>query len=91
MSKYSHAPGGPYYFKTGLTYHGYLPSREVTKEEADELAKQDYAYYVAYFDSSGKPNRVLKYHRGKKQLDREIKYDADGNQILGIDRIEDIE
>jgi hypothetical protein len=75
---YSHEAGGPYYFNSGITYRGYRPTGELTKSEADELAKQGHAFYIAYFNSDGKPTRILKVYEGKTVLDQEIKYDANG-------------
>ena len=64
-SEPSHQPGGPYYFKSGVTYQGYRPTGEITKPEADQLAAQGYAYYISHFDAEGKPTRILKVYKGE--------------------------
>ena len=91
-AKFSHKPGEPYYFRSAITYQGYRPSGELTKAQADELAEQGYAFYIAYFNSLGKPNRILKIYNGKTVLDQEIKYDANGDEVgVGPNRAEDVE
>lgn len=65
IDNYYHKPGGPYYFKSGITYQGMRPSGEITQAEAKELEKNKYAFYIAYFNSEGKPTIIEKYHEGK--------------------------
>ena len=92
IAKYSHKPGEPYYFWSAITYQGYRPSGELTKAEADELAEQGGAYYIASFNFLEKPNRILKIYKGKTVLDQEIKYDANGDEVgVGPNRAEDVE
>jgi hypothetical protein len=64
----------------------------MTKAEADEIANQGYAYYIAYFNSSGKPIRHLKFYKGKMLLDQEITYDDNGDELgLGPNRAEHVD
>jgi|LGVE01.1.fsa_nt_gb uncharacterized protein YxeA len=65
IGNYYHQPGGPYYFKSGITYQGIRPNREITKEEAKKLEENGYAYTIAYFNDYGKPTIVEKYFEGK--------------------------
>ena len=65
MPEYSHRPGGPYYFRHGVTNRGYRPNGEITKAEAAQLSAQGYAYYIAHFDADGKPRSILKVYRGE--------------------------
>lgn len=67
-SKLSHEPGGPYYFKSGVTYKGYRPTGEITKAEADSLADKGNAYYMAHFGPEGNPAKILKVYRGQTNL-----------------------
>ncbi len=62
---YYHQPGGPYYFKHGVTYEGFRPNEQITKAEADSLAADGYAYTVAFFNSDGLPTNVQKVYKGK--------------------------
>ena len=90
ISQYSHKPGGPYYFKWGVTYQGYRPHGEVSKSEADALAKEGYAYCVAHFDKSGQPTNIVKIYKGGVHSSTQLEYengilirvtntDSDGN------------
>jgi len=90
VSQYNHKPGGPYYFKWGVTYQGYRPHGEVTKSEADALAKEGLAYCVAHFDKSGQPTHIVKIYKGGVHSSTQLEYengtltrvtntDSDGN------------
>jgi len=81
-SKHQYPSGGPYYFESAITYRGYQPTGAITKEEADKLAEEGYAYSIAYFNSSRKPIRILKVYQGKTQWDVDIDYDENGKQIV---------
>lgn len=59
-TKYWHQQGGPYYFKSHVTYQGFYPTGEITKKEALDLSKQGYAYTVAYFNDKGQPTYMEK-------------------------------
>ena len=50
INNYHHEPGGPYFFKYHVTYQGFRPNGEISKEQAKELENQGYAYYIAYFN-----------------------------------------
>jgi hypothetical protein len=71
-NKYYHQPGGPYYFKHGVTYQGFLPNEEMTKSEADALAASGYAYAIAYFNPDGLPTNVQKIYHGKTEFSAEL-------------------
>lgn len=64
----THQPGGPYYFKWGLDYRGYRPTGEITKSEASEISAEGYAYYITYFGTDGKPDRMFKVYQGSTNL-----------------------
>ena len=89
--KYSHKPGVPYYFASTVTKQGIHPHGEMTKAEAEEGANQGYAYSIAYFNSSGKPNRHPKVYKGKTVWDQEITYDDNGNVDVGPNRADDVD
>ena len=55
-----HAPGGPYCFESAVDYWGWRPKREISKAQANELAKDGYAYYVATYDADGNPTNIDK-------------------------------
>lgn len=80
-TQHGNRTGGPYYYKHAITKQGYHPNEEITKTEAENLARNGYAYYIAYFNPSGKPNRLLKVYKEKTVFDQEIKYDANGHEI----------
>jgi|GEM_PF-2148903 hypothetical protein len=90
--EYSHKPGVPYYFAGTVTKpRGIDPHGEMTKTEAEEIANRGGAYSVAYFNSSGKPIRHLKFYKGKMLLDQEITYDDNGNVGVEPNRAEDVD
>ena len=62
--KHNYRPGGPYYFKGGITYEGHFPYDEISKAEADSLASQGYAYYTAYFNDYKLPTLIQKHYKG---------------------------
>ena len=72
LDDYYHQPGGPYYFNSGVTYQGYYPNGEITKAEADFLAANGYAYYVAFFNSDGLPTNVQKVLKEKIQFTADL-------------------
>lgn len=72
LDDYYHQPGGPYYFKRGVTYQGYRPNEQITKAEADSLAADGYAYYVAFFNSDGLPTNVKKVLKGKVEFTADL-------------------
>lgn len=63
-TRHNYRPGGPYYFKGGITYEGYFPTEEISKADADTLASEGFAYYTAYFNDNKRPTIIQKYYRG---------------------------
>ena len=62
-------PGGPYYYKSWASYLlPYRPVDEVTKSEAEELERQGYAYYIAFFNEQGLIKSFEKRYQGKMEL-----------------------
>ena len=77
LTQDAHQQGGPFYFKSGVTYQGHRPTGEKTKTEADKLAATGYAYYIAHFDSVGKPIRIQKVYQGTTSLYWETKQEKE--------------
>ena len=48
-NNYNHKQGGPYYFKWSVSYKGFYPTSEVTKDEVKKLIEDGYAYTIACF------------------------------------------
>lgn len=69
-----HAPGGPYYFESAVDYSGWCPKREISKAQANELAKDGYAYYVATYDANGNPTNIDKIYQGRTEAHIELLY-----------------
>lgn len=63
-----HQPNEPYYFKSGITYQGYCPTREMTKAQANEVASRGYAYIISFFDTDGDPIKMLRVYKGETNL-----------------------
>ncbi|MCK4917982.1 MAG: hypothetical protein KAS51_07190 [Candidatus Omnitrophica bacterium] len=73
---YSYHPGGPYYYKSDIVnYQPFRLNDEITKEEAEQLSKKGYAYYIAYFNNSGKPTVIEKHYHGKIDRKSELFYE----------------
>lgn len=53
-------PHGPYFYMTSPSAKDYHPPGDLTESEAQEIASHGFTYYVAYFDSKGKPEKILK-------------------------------
>lgn len=51
---------GPYFYMSAPPEDGFEPPGDLTETEAREIAARGYAYYVAYFDSKGKPDKIIK-------------------------------
>lgn len=61
----------PQYFKSfGTKSNPQLPTEEISKEDADKLAREGYAYYIVSRDASGNLTSVKKVYSG----DTEIKF-----------------
>ena len=62
-------PGGPYYYKSWASYFlPYRPVDEVTKSEAEELERQGYSYYIAFFNEHGLIKSFEKRYQGKMEF-----------------------
>lgn len=73
---YSYHPGEPYYYKSDIVnYQPFQPSDEITKEEAEQLYRDGYAYYIAYFNSDGNPTIIEKHYHGKIDRKSELFYE----------------
>lgn len=90
---YNHKPGGPYYFKWNVSYKGFYPTGEITKDEVKILIEDGYAYTIAFFNNDGKPEIMKKYHKGEmvkkielyykdKKLSKVIIIDKEGNKTI---------
>jgi len=67
VSSYPH--GGPYYYKSFASYQlPHRPVNELSKEEALELEKNGYAYYIAHFNNSGQIVSFEKIYKGKMEF-----------------------
>ena len=79
----SRDPDRPYYFRSILSNHDEmnLPHEELTKEQADSLAREGKSYYISYFNASQKPVKIVFVNEGKTISTREFGYDADGKVI----------
>jgi hypothetical protein len=53
------------YYRGWTSYrHPIYLENKITKEEADAVAAEGFAYLIGYFDADGKPTRVVKMLRG---------------------------
>jgi hypothetical protein len=59
---------GPYYYMSAPPKEGYEPPGDLTRKEAEEIAARGYPYYVTYFDSKGKPDKILKVSGGETEV-----------------------
>lgn len=53
-------PTGPYYYMSAPSKEGYQPPGDLSEKEARAAGVRGFPYYVAYFDSKGKPEKILK-------------------------------
>ena len=73
-------PGGPYYYKSWASYYlPYRPVEEISKQGAEELDRQGYAYYIAFFNEQGLIKSFEK--RFKENMEFKVTYDYD-NGVL---------
>lgn len=62
------SPGPYYYMSAPSDDEEYEPPGDLSREEAEEIAARGFPYYVAYFDSKGKPDKILKISAGETQV-----------------------
>jgi hypothetical protein len=74
-SNKTYHPGGPYYYKYSIAnYTPLRPNGEITKIEADQLARDGYAYYIAYFNDNGRLTQIQKLFNSKVQRTVKLSY-----------------
>ncbi len=74
--EYRYHPGGPYYYTSDIAnYQPFRPNGEITKEKAEQLSKDGYAYHIAYFNDEGQPTLIEKHYRGKIDRKSELFYE----------------
>lgn len=59
---------GPFYYMSAPTKQGYQPPGDLTEAEAKEVASRGFPIYIAYFDSKGKPEKILKLSGGETEV-----------------------
>jgi hypothetical protein len=67
-----------YYAGWGSYRHPIVLQHKITKEQADVLAADGYAYLIGYFDANGKLLRVVKMLRGAVFFEYAYTYHANG-------------
>lgn len=73
--EYRYHPGGPYYYSSDIAnYQLFRPNGEITKDKAEQLSKDGYAYYIAYFNNDEQPSLIERYYRGKNDRKCELFY-----------------
>jgi len=72
---FKYHPGGPYYYKSDIAnYQPFRPNLEISMSEAEALAKEGYAYYIAFFNSDGQPTKIEKHYKEKIVRQSELYY-----------------
>ena len=80
----SHAPGGPYYFKSFASYEQPLrPTKELSAIQAKEHEKNGHALYLAWFGEHGQIIRIEKQLKGSVVFRTEYSY-QDGKLIQSV-------
>jgi len=65
-------PIGPFYYMSAPSKAGdYRPPGDLSEKEAQEAASRGFPVYVAYFDSKGKPDKILKVSGGETEVLKE--------------------
>lgn len=70
-----HSPGGPYYFKGWAHYfYPFIPTHEITVDEAKQLEQQHYGYYIAFFNEDGRIKSFEAKYEGKTKFKTDYSY-----------------